>query len=96
MRFGSAELYEVIEACFPPTSDFPIVDCVAIGQSTENGMDERVVLFVKLPIGSLLTPEFEKKIRTEIRTRRSPRHVPERVRGYYLLCFTDFLTFQRL
>lgn len=57
-----------------------MVDYLAVGQKIDGGADERVVLFVKLPPETALTPEFEAKIKSEIRTRRSPRHVPARVR----------------
>jgi len=75
VRFGSAELYDVIDMCFP--SD--IQDCVAVGQSIENGTDERVILFVKLPEGKTLSEELEQNIKGEIRKRRTPRHVPSKV-----------------
>ncbi|KIY49242.1 acetoacetate-CoA ligase [Fistulina hepatica ATCC 64428] len=76
VRFGSAEIYDVIESCF---GAHEIADCLAVGQAIDNGADERVILCVKLPEGANLTPELEYKIRTEIRTRRTPRHVPARV-----------------
>ncbi|KAI0796637.1 acetoacetate-CoA ligase [Abortiporus biennis] len=82
VRFGSAELYDVIDMYFAPNvahSSHTIVDCLAVGQSIEQGTDERVILFVKLLEGQHLTAELEKKIKTEIRTRKSPRHVPARI-----------------
>lgn len=82
MRFGSAEIYDAIEHCFAPTSTHAahtIVDCLAVGQSIGGGADERVVLFVKLLEGQVLTHELEKRIKTEVRARRSARHVPARV-----------------
>lgn len=57
-----------------------ITDYLAVGQKTNGGADERVVLFVKLPAQHELTPKFEAKINAEIRARRSPRHVPAQVR----------------
>ncbi|KAG5643955.1 hypothetical protein DXG03_009306 [Asterophora parasitica] len=56
-----------------------IVDALAVGQKIEGGTDERVVLFVKLPEGHILSADLEQKIKTEVRNRRSPRHVPARV-----------------
>ncbi len=80
MRFGSAEIYDVIELCFPAaTPEHGIVDCLAVGQSIEQGSDERVILFVKLPSGRALSPQLEKDIKAAIRQRRSPRHVPAKV-----------------
>ena len=85
IRFGSAELYDVIELCFAPANTHAghtIVDCLAVGQSVAQGSDERVILFVKLLEGQTLTEELEKKIKSEIRTRRSARHVPARVSSF--------------
>lgn len=82
IRFGSAELYDVIDLCFAPNvSHFShtIVDCLAVGQSISQGADERVILFVKLLEGEKLSPELKKRIRSEIKGRRTARHVPARV-----------------
>ena len=59
-----------------------VADYLAVGQKIDNGADERVILFVKLPPGQELVPEFEAKLKSEIRLRRSPRHVPARVRFF--------------
>ncbi|KAI0774307.1 acetoacyl-CoA synthetase [Fomes fomentarius] len=82
VRFGSAEIYDAIEHCFAPTATHAahtIVDCLAVGQSIGGGADERVILFVKLLEGQVLTHELEKRIKTEVRARRSARHVPARI-----------------
>ena len=82
VRFGSAELYDVIELCFSPEvthHSHTIVDCLAVGQSIAQGADERVILFVKLLEGEGLTEELENRIRREIRARRTARHVPCKV-----------------
>ncbi|KAK0453664.1 acetoacetyl-CoA synthetase [Armillaria borealis] len=83
IRFGSAEIYDVIDLYFPPNDDAPepgIVDCLAVGQLIEGGTDERVILFVKLPDGHVLSETtLEQKIKAEIRKRRSPRHVPAKI-----------------
>ena len=82
MRFGSAEIYDVIEHCFAPTTTHAahtIVDSLVVGQSIAGGTDERVILFVKLLEGQMLTEDLEKRIKAEIRARRSARHVPARV-----------------
>lgn len=87
IRFGSAELYDVVDMCFAPgpgvAPQHAVVDCLAVGQSLRDGVDERVVLFVKLAEGCVLTSELEKKLRSEIRAHRTARHVPERVSGHY-------------
>ncbi|KAF8529020.1 acetoacetate-CoA ligase [Hysterangium stoloniferum] len=84
VRFGSSEIYDVVEQYFseslPSISPSHIVyDALAIGQSVENGTDERVILFVKLGHGVTLGGELIKAISTQIRTSRSARHVPARI-----------------
>lgn len=56
------------------------MDSLAVGQKFGDGNDERVILFVKLPTGEKLSKDLEQRIKTEIRSRRSPRHVPAQVR----------------
>lgn len=69
--------------CFSPSEERntadTIEDALVVAQSTEGGADERVILFVKLCDGRTLSKELENKISLEIRSRRSPRHVPARV-----------------
>ncbi|KAF8974552.1 acetoacetyl-CoA synthetase [Flammula alnicola] len=80
IRYGSAEIYEVLDLYFAhAAAEYAIVDYLAVGQKTDGGADERVILFVKLPPGHELTPAFEAKMKAEIRTNRSPRHVPARI-----------------
>jgi len=83
VRFGSSELYDVIDTCFSPSPaqnpEFTIVDSLAVGQTIAKGADERVILFVQLPEGERLSTTLENRIATEVRSRRSPRHVPSRV-----------------
>jgi len=89
VRFGSAELYDVIEACFqqgPPgaPNDHIIADCLAVGQSFVGSddagvVDERVILFVKLHDGGVCSDELRRRVKEEIRRRRTARHVPERI-----------------
>ncbi|PPQ94013.1 hypothetical protein CVT25_009861 [Psilocybe cyanescens] len=80
IRFGSSEIYEVLDLCFSHSAaEFVVVDYLAVGQKTNGGADERVVLFIKLPPGQEMSSEFERKLKAEIRARRSPRHVPARI-----------------
>lgn len=80
IRFGSAEIYDVLDLCFSNSStEYAIVDYLAVGQKIDGGVDERVILFIKLPPGNELTPAFETKLKAEIRSRRSPRHIPARI-----------------
>lgn len=83
VRFGSAEIYDVLDTCFSgPDSTSKghnvqrVVDSLVVGQMTEDKKDERVLLFVKLEEGKKLTPETVHAIKQEIRARRSARHVP--------------------
>lgn len=72
----------MIEQCFAPAATHAphtVVDCLAVGQSVAQGTDERVILFVKLLEGEALSEELEKRIKHEIRSRRTARHVPAKV-----------------
>lgn len=72
----------MIDTCFAPNvthTSHTIVDCLAVSQSITQGTDERVILFVKLLEAEKLNAELEKRIKSEIRTRRSARHVPAKV-----------------
>lgn len=71
VRFGSAEIYSVLEE-FAKAID----DSICVGQRRPQDKDERVLLFLKLREGHKLTPTLLNKIRTAIRTRLSARHVP--------------------
>ncbi|MBT7086899.1 MAG: acetoacetate--CoA ligase [Desulfobacterales bacterium] len=71
VRIGTAEIYRQVDMMDE------IEDSIVIGQNWKN--DVRIVLFVKLYEGDELTDELIKKIRTNIRTNASPRHVPAKV-----------------
>ncbi|TDL29505.1 acetoacyl-CoA synthetase [Rickenella mellea] len=83
VRFGSSEIYDVLDTCFKPSPTLPsshvVFDCLAVGQSLRGGTDERVILFIKLGEGVVCTDELQKRIKAEVRARRSPRHVPEKI-----------------
>ncbi|MFC1912088.1 acetoacetate--CoA ligase [Chloroflexota bacterium] len=68
VRIGTAEIYNQVEQLEE------IVDSLAIGQDWKG--DQRVLLFVKLTEGRDLTDEIQEKIKTILRERASPRHVP--------------------
>lgn len=68
VRIGTAEIYRQVA-----TVD-GIVESLAVGQEVAG--DTRVVLFVQLRAGLELDDALEKEIRTRIRARLSPRHVP--------------------
>ncbi|KAJ7047363.1 acetoacetyl-CoA synthetase [Mycena alexandri] len=77
VRFGSSELYDVIDSAFCSTGK--ILDCLAVGQTIGGGSDERVVLFVKLPDTQELSDTLVQQIKDVVRQKRSPRHVPARI-----------------
>jgi acetoacetyl-CoA synthetase len=68
VRIGTAEIYNQVEKMEE------IADSLAIGQNWEG--DQRVILFVKLNPGYVLTEELQNKIRKTLRENASPRHVP--------------------
>jgi len=71
VRIGTAEIYRQVERFDE------VLESVAIGQAFDG--DVRVVLFVVLKDGAVLTPDLEKRLRSEIRTGASPRHVPAKI-----------------
>ncbi|KAF8759986.1 AMP-binding enzyme [Rhizoctonia solani] len=79
IRFGSSEIYEVLDRSFSAGAQPLILDSLVVGQSIQGGADERVILFVKLPEGETLSDDLRKRIREEIRKKRSPRHCPEKI-----------------
>ena len=71
VRIGTAEIYRQVEKIAE------INDSVVISQDWQD--DVRVVLFVKLTEGTLLTDALQMKIRQTIRENTSPRHVPAKI-----------------
>ncbi|GIZ37133.1 hypothetical protein CKM354_000059100 [Cercospora kikuchii] len=72
VRFGSAELYNVLLKHFPDK----VEDALAIGRRRETDDDETVVLFLKLKEIGTLDADLVESIRTTIRKELSARHVP--------------------
>ncbi|MEO6566306.1 MAG: acetoacetate--CoA ligase [Casimicrobiaceae bacterium] len=75
VRIGTAEIYRQVEQ-LPE-----VVESLVIGQDWPPGEvgDVRVVLFVRLRDGEVLTPELAERIRQTVRTNTTPRHVPARI-----------------
>lgn len=71
VRIGTAEIYRHVEQLDE------VIESVVIGQDWDN--DVRVVLFVVLQTGITLDEELSKRIKTTIRGKCSPRHVPAKV-----------------
>ena len=77
VRIGTSEIYRIVEGMGESLGG--IQDSLAIGyvSGSTKDLDEKIVLFVKFKDASArLTPDLEKLIRTELRTKASPRHVP--------------------
>ncbi len=71
VRIGTAEIYRLVEAMEE------IADSIVVGQNWKN--DVRVVLFVKMAPGVVLTEEIRNMIRQVVRLGASPRHVPAKI-----------------
>ena len=68
VRIGTAEIYRITEEIAE------IVESLAIAQNWEG--DTRVVLFVKLSDGVLLSESVISQIKSALKQKASPRHVP--------------------
>ena len=68
VRIGTAEIYNIVNT-LPQ-----VEDSLAVGQNL--GGDQRIVLFVKCRPGFALDDGLIRDIRTALRTKASPRHVP--------------------
>ena len=71
VRIGTAEIYAQVEQ-IPE-----VVEAICIGQDWQH--DVRVVLFVRLREGVTLDGALKDRIRKQIRTGASPRHVPAKI-----------------
>lgn len=71
VRIGTAEIYRLVE------SVGEIEDSLVIGQDWKD--DVRVILFVKMAEGAVLTEELAARIKRLIRENASPRHVPAKI-----------------
>jgi len=71
VRIGTAEIYRIVE-----TMD-EIADSIVVGQKWNN--DINVILFVVLKDEIILTPELSDKIKKNVKTKATPRHVPSNI-----------------
>ncbi|GBC68335.1 Acetyl-coenzyme A synthetase [archaeon HR01] len=71
VRIGTAEIYRVVEGFRE------VADCIAVGQDWRG--DQRIILFVKMGHGYVLTDELRERIKTALREKASPRHVPAKI-----------------
>ncbi|KAF7175069.1 hypothetical protein CNMCM7691_006473 [Aspergillus felis] len=72
VRFGSSEIYQVIESDFA----HEVEDSLCVGQRRPSDNDERVVLFLKVKQEVTFTADLVNRVRASIRKRLSARHVP--------------------
>jgi acetoacetyl-CoA synthetase len=71
VRIGTAEIYRQVEQ----VPD--VLEALVIGQDWQS--DVRVVLFVKLREGVIISDDLVKRINRQIRANASPRHVPAKI-----------------
>ncbi|OWV95007.1 acetoacetyl-CoA synthetase [Rhizobium sp. R72] len=71
VRIGTAEIYNQVEQMNE------VAEALCIGQEWDD--DVRVVLFVRLAPGVVLTDDLAKAIKNRIRSGASPRHVPAKI-----------------
>ncbi|GAB7347025.1 hypothetical protein MBLNU459_g3171t1 [Dothideomycetes sp. NU459] len=75
VRFGSAEIYSVIETFF----ETEVQDSICVGQRRPSDSDESVMLFLKMKPGKHFSAELAKKVKDRIGNECSRRHVPRYV-----------------
>lgn len=71
IRIGTAEIYRQVEQV--PE----VLESLVVGQDWKS--DIRIILFVILKDGIILSPELTHNIKQHIRTQTSPRHVPAKI-----------------
>ncbi len=71
VRIGTAEIYSVVESLDE------VVDSLVVGLEKEE--DIKVILFVVLKTGQELDKSLKAKIKSTLRTEKSPRHVPDEI-----------------
>lgn len=74
VRFGSAEIYSVLENGFPM-----LQDSICVGQRRPTDVDENVMLFLMMRPGEKFTLSLMNDVKAAIRKELSPRHVPKYV-----------------
>lgn len=75
VRFGSAELYSVLETFFGEE----IQDSICVGQRRPADNDESVMLFLLMKPGREFDDGLVKRVKERIGRECSPRHVPRYV-----------------
>jgi acetoacetyl-CoA synthetase len=73
VRFGSAEIYTIIDTHFSDT----IQDSICVGQRRPEDDDESVMLFPFMQPGKKFTQDLVQQVNAAIKKEMSPRHVPK-------------------
>lgn len=73
IRFGSSEIYNVIDTQFPQE----IADSICVGQRRPHDADESVMLFLLMQPGVSFSLELVGRVKEAIRKALSARHVPK-------------------
>jgi acetoacetyl-CoA synthetase len=68
VRVGASEIYNVVEKLSE------VADSLAVGQNLAE--DQRIVLFVKMAPGHILSEDLKERIKKALRAEASPKHVP--------------------
>ncbi|MBY0282258.1 MAG: acetoacetate--CoA ligase [Alphaproteobacteria bacterium] len=71
VRIGTSEIYRQVEQVYE------VLESLAVGQKI-NG-DEHIILFIRLRENYHLTGELSDRIKKQIRTNTTPRHVPSHI-----------------
>ncbi|KAF2021222.1 acetyl-CoA synthetase-like protein [Aaosphaeria arxii CBS 175.79] len=74
VRFGSSDIYSVIETHFPE-----VQESVCVGQRRPHDSDESVILFLLMREGKAYTQNLVERIKRKIGEERSKRHIPRYV-----------------
>ena len=72
VRFGSAEIYNLVLKHFPDA----VEDSLCIGRRREQDTDETVILFLKMKEGQKFSDKLASDIKAAVRKELSARHVP--------------------
>ncbi|KAF1969624.1 acetoacetate-CoA ligase [Bimuria novae-zelandiae CBS 107.79] len=74
VRFGSSDIYSVVETHF-----LEVADSVCVGQRRSQDSDESVMLFLKMKDGEVFTEALVERVKRKIGEERSKRHIPRYV-----------------
>ena len=79
VRIGTAEIYRQVEQLPEVVESLVVAQELGVTKRGVPGADVRIVLFVRLAAGHMLTDELRERIRARIRQHTSPHHVPKKI-----------------